>query len=228
MISKIFGLAALLASAMSIHAGTISLGSFTFNDSQFGNSLVESDGGTFRSNNWLNVANANPGNPGALTGPNFNTGIANIGLGGVTVDYTIGYNTPIVNSAGTDFALVGGYSFLNDTFHIAVSTDGITFTPFQDFLGSTGVNSGVNVAYFYSGGGPYATNLEVIAIDLSSFGIAAGTSVSAIRIEGRVGEEPDIIRVAGTNADLAGIPEPVSVMLMGSGLMVIALLRRRR
>ena len=58
----------------------LTLGSFNFNDSQFGNTLGESDGGTFSDNNWLNVVNANPGNPGALTGANVNTGIANIGL----------------------------------------------------------------------------------------------------------------------------------------------------
>ena len=58
-----------------------------------GDTLVESDvssSSTFRARNWLNVVNSDPGNPGALTGGNFDTGIANIGLfqGGPTVIYT--------------------------------------------------------------------------------------------------------------------------------------------
>ena len=76
---------ALLAglTAPAAHAATIPLGAFNFDSSLFGNTLLESDGGTFRNSNWLNIVNANPGNPGALTGANFDTGIANIGLGGI-------------------------------------------------------------------------------------------------------------------------------------------------
>ena len=89
------------------NGSTITLGTFNFNSNQFGNTLNESDGGTFRSSNWLNVVDADPGNPGALTGPNFNTGIANIGFNTTTaIDYTIGYNTPIVNGPGNDMGLV--------------------------------------------------------------------------------------------------------------------------
>jgi hypothetical protein len=94
--------------AMTAQASTIMLGTFSFNSRQFGNTLTQSDGGTFLNNNWLNVVDSNPGSPGALTGPNFDTGIANIGIDGTTIDYTIGYNTPIVNGAGADFGLVVG------------------------------------------------------------------------------------------------------------------------
>ncbi len=51
-----------------------SLGPFNFDSALFGNTLVESDGGTFSSQNWLNVTNADPGNPAYLTGANFDTG----------------------------------------------------------------------------------------------------------------------------------------------------------
>jgi hypothetical protein len=81
------------------------LGTFTFNDAQFGDALNESDGGLQRAAKWLNVVDVDPGNPGALTGPNFNSGIANIGFVRLPV-YTIGYNTPIVNGPGADFGIV--------------------------------------------------------------------------------------------------------------------------
>ncbi len=101
----VFGICLGVLVATTAQAATIILGTFSFNDQQFGNTLTQSDGGTFLNNNWLNVVDTNPGSPGALTGPNFNTGVANIGIDGTTIDYTIGYNTPIVNGPGADFGL---------------------------------------------------------------------------------------------------------------------------
>lgn len=124
-------------------AGSVSLGAFAFDNNTFGNTLVESDGGTFRIHNWVNIVNADPGNPGALTGANFNTGIANIGLGGLSPLYTIGYNTPIPNLAGKDLGIVSGYSVLGDTFTISASTDGVSFGGAVAFAGSSAVNTGV-------------------------------------------------------------------------------------
>src|SRR5262245_52938303 len=100
----------------------ISLGPFTFNDLQFGDTLAESDGGTFRNANWLNIVPGNPGNPGALTGANFDTGIANIGLNGAPT-YTIGYNTVIANNTGPDLGIVSARFSSQDTFTLEVSTD---------------------------------------------------------------------------------------------------------
>ena len=79
-----------------INGWALTLGTFQFNDSQFGDALLESDGGTYRSSNWLNIVPGDPGNPAALTGPNVDTGIANIGLFESPL-YTIFYDTPITN-----------------------------------------------------------------------------------------------------------------------------------
>src|SRR4051794_28790246 len=77
------------------------LGTVTFNDLQFGDSLSASDSFTAASTNYLNVNDSDPGSNHYLTQPDFDTGIANIGLNSSDVAYTIGYNTPIVNLAGT-------------------------------------------------------------------------------------------------------------------------------
>jgi hypothetical protein len=228
MRKKLVGLVlAVIACAAIAKASTVTLGSFNFNSNQFGNTLKESDGGTFRMGNWLNIVNADPGNPGALTGPNFNTGIANIGfLSTTAIDYTIGYSTPIVNGAGNDMGLVTGYSYLRDTYHVAVSTDGVNFSPFVDFAGSSGTDTLVNMSYFYGGSGPFATDLIVVPIDLSAFGIASGGSVVAVELEGRPGEEPDLFRIAGFQTGTT--PEPGSLVLLGSGILGLAGMLRRK
>ncbi len=121
-----------------------------------------------------------------------------------------------------------GYSWETDIYHIAVSTNGTTFTPFQNFPGGTlGVDTGVNMSYWYAGGGPYATDLVVVPIDLSLFGIPLGASVDAIEIQGDAGEQPDLFRIAGFATGTLGTPEPVSLLLVGAGLAGLASWRRR-
>jgi hypothetical protein len=201
----------------------ITLGGFTFNDLQFGNNLAESDGGTFRNANWLNIVNANPGNPGALTGANFDTGIANIGLGGTAPVYTIGYNTVIANNTGADLGIVSARFSLSDTFRLEVSTDGVNFTGPLDFGPGLAVATGVGRVYFYGGSGPFGANLFVTPVDLTAFGLASGDTIAAVRVTSF--PEGDLIRIAGLSA---GVPDAGSTLtLLGSGLALLAGLRRR-
>lgn len=209
--------------AIAASAGTISLGAFQFDTALFGSTLEESDGGTFRAGNWLNVVNVNPGNPGALTGANFDTGIANIGLSGTPV-YTIGYGTPIANGTGDDLGIVAA-RFSGDPFSVAVSTNGTDFTSFVIFDSSTGVSTGVSKSYYYNSDGPYSADLYVSPVDLSIFGLAPGATITALKITSST--QADLIRVAGFGTAMDDVPEPGAVMLLGSGLLALAVAAKR-
>ncbi len=203
----------------------LTLGSFNFNTSQFGDSLSESDGGTFRNGNWLNIVNSNPGNPGALTGANFDTGIANIGIGSNPV-YTIGYNTLISNQSGADLGIVSARFSFNDTFELAVSQDGVSFSSSVLFGPSLAMATGVQMRYYYNGGGPFSANLYVTPVDLNAFGLSAGATIQAVRITGS--PEADLIRVAGINPQSTSVPDGASTFaLLGSAVALFAGFRRR-
>src|SRR5262249_11208247 len=152
---------------------------------------IESDGGTLRNSSWLNIVDANPGNPAALTGANFDTGIANIAP---SVFYTIAYGAPIVNAVGPDLAIIAARFSSND-FVLSVSSGGVTFSAPQTFPAVSAIDTGVAKDYFFAGGGPFSAELFLYSVDLSSFGIAPGDAIDNIRITSD--SEGDLIRVAG-------------------------------
>ena len=215
----------LILSALAITAFTgafaqTSLDYFVFDDALFGDSLLESDGGTFSFSNWLNVNNASPGNPALLTGANFDTGIANIGLSGAPT-YTISYSTPIINHVGDDLGIVVA-RYTEDNIVFAVSTDGVSFSSNTVYGPSTALDTGVHKRYFYGGGGPFDAELFVQPVDLSDFGLNLGDSILATRTGGF--SQLDLVRVAG----FAAVPEPGSMAAIGLGVAFLSSRRRAR
>jgi hypothetical protein len=192
------------------------LGSFTFNDNQFGDSLFEFDGGAFSAGNWLNTTNVDPGNPAYLTGVNFETGIANIPFG---TGYRIFYNTPIVNGVGDDLGVVVA-RYSSDDFEFAFTEDGVGWSPGVTILAASGVDSGVSKNYFYNTAGPFNAELFVHPIDLSNYGVLLGNSVVGVEIGGL--SQLDLIRVAGFGT----VPEPCTLLGFGT-LGLVAFARRR-
>ncbi len=218
----VFGLTLFLLGP-AVQAAPVGLGGFSFDSNLFGDSLLESDGGTFSAGNWLNVANADPGNPGYLTGAHFNTGIANIGFSGGPISYTIGYGAGILNGAGDDLGVVVA-RFSTDSFDMEVSTDGgLNFSSAVTIGSGSAVDSGVDRTYFYGGSGPFNSSLFVHSLDLDLFGIGGGASVNAIRITGTT--ELDLIRAAGFDRAV-GAPEPGTLALLGMGLLGFRRFRR--
>ena len=208
-------LASLAVCASLAHAQT-TLGSLTFNDNQFGDTVTASDGGSHAAGNWLNTTAADPGVPGILTGAHFETGVANMFNG---LSYTIGYNTPIANIAGDDLAIVVARYDTSDI-DFALSKDGSTFGADNTAAGADFMDSGESRSYFYGtpNNGPFDADLYYYLIDLSDYGFAANETLNAVRITDTTGDS-DLIRVAG-------VPEPTTMTLLGLGALVA--LRKRK
>jgi hypothetical protein len=196
--------AAGLALAMSLGAGraeaVIVVGGINFNDNAFADVLLDSFG-TFS----LGGAGTLEDN---LVGSNVNDYAFSFTAGSfVQLGFT---DNAVLNGAGNDLALfeLG----VPDTLQVRIN--GVTL-PY------------VTVDTGFMGGG-FALNVALV--DLSSFGLGAGSTISDVYIgmdTPGAGTVPSLTAAGAINStDTAAVPEPGTLLLLGSGAAM--LLRRRR
>jgi hypothetical protein len=143
-----------------------------------------------------------------LTGADIDTGAFNLNSSQI---FELFYPVPIVNQPGDDIYFTDG----------RFSTDALDFS--VDF--GSGFNTIASTTFFDTGVNSTIRNtnlnfdLFASTIDLSNFGFAIGDSITSLRIRGI--NESDPIVIGNLNTD-APIPEPSTLLLLGTGLVGIA------
>lgn len=127
-------------------------------------------------------------------------------------------NNVLVNGPGNDLALfdLGDNAiFRLYSINIGGSTQDFSTT----FTGIT-TNTPENITY----------NINVALIDLSSYGLAEGASISSVGIF--IGMDQGVpkpsLAFIGTLQSVTAVPEPSTLLLMGSGLMGVVVFGRRK
>jgi|OM-RGC.v1.014298714 hypothetical protein len=149
------------------------------------------------------------------------TGAINLENGSV-LDFIFG--TPVTNGVGADFVVIDG-RFDPGAFDFSID-GGATFSSVG---GTDFVDSGVTetLAFFTNTFRPF-----VASVDLSDFGLAAGTVFSTLRIRAidPSGSGPgglDLMGVASLPSSTAVVPLPGGFLLLASALAGFAAIRRR-
>lgn len=195
---------AVLVFAMSIGAGradaTVIVGGLAFDDDAFADVLLGSSG------------SYTLGGAGTLEDQLVGTNVADYAYSftpGAFVLLGFTDNT-LFNGAGDDLAL----------FELGIP-DTLTLT-----IGGT-TFSYVTVGTGFSAGG---FSLNVALIDLSDFGLASGSSVDQIRLGldtvASGGTVPSLTAAGALNSD--PVPEPGTLLLLGSGIATLVARRRRQ
>lgn len=194
----------LLAAALSLGLGTAaqaaSVGGITVADNGFADSLTASAGSFTTAGGTL---------ASVLTDQDAGTYAFSFSPG---ASVTLGFSNGISNGAGADLAIfeLG----IPDTIQVTING-----TTLDVLLGATGFNAG-------------GFALNAATIDLSDFGLAPGAAITSVvfglSVESGSSTVPSFSLAAAINTGTTDVPEPMSLALLGSGLLGLAAFRRRQ
>lgn len=215
-----------LVSTQAAQAVTMTVGGRDFVDNSYADVLISSSGVFTTSGSALSAALIDSGPAGLTTWASSATPGASVTLG-----FT---DNTVVNGAGDDLALfeVGHFAFEYsqdsfDTFKVTIN--GVTRNYFVAET-TTIVTLANNSDAQY--------NVNMTTIDLSSFGLAAGATISQVQVgldfvttnqNPAPPSTPQFMMAAAINSGpVAAVPEPASWMSLFAGLGVVGAVARRR
>ena len=147
-----------------------------------------------------------------LVGDDLTDGAINIGPGD---SFDLGFAPGILNRAGDDFVIFDGrFSF--DGVYITINATEL-YVPSAAFT-----DSGLDLVLKNSG---FTFELYGAALELGAWGVAPGGTIFSMIIRGD--GQSDIIGVSGTDPVDHDVPEPGTLLLLGSALAGVALRIRR-
>ena len=169
----------------------ITIGPYNLPDNAFADVVTQVGGSAVPSGiaDWCNVANAALTVQTALAGAgNENTGICNLADDMVfQLDFT---DNSVTNGIGPDLLFFDA-RFSDNSYSIAVSTDGVIFTASVAFAAASAISTGELRSYFFpagTGGISFGATVWAFEINLDVFGIPANGTIVSIRFNGTNGE----------------------------------------
>ena len=215
-----------LVSTQAAHAVTMTVGGRTFVDNSYADTVISSFGVFTTSGGTLAQVLGDSGPAGLTTWASSATPGASVTLG-----FT---DNTVVNGLGDDLALfeVGHYAFEYsqdsfDTFKVTIN--GITRNYFVSETTTIVTLANDSDAQY---------NVNMTTLDLSSFGLAPGATISQVQIgldyitinqNPAPASTPQLMMAAAINSGpIAAVPEPATWMSLFAGLGVVGAVARRR